>query len=212
MKWLKLVTIILLVLIVISIAITVILTQIYSSNKGSIEGTGFVIKESDGAGAITFDVDDYGNLYFAVMYAGIVIYDNDGEYKYTLPIQTIGGIGVIIDDGNNILVCNIRDKSITSYNSMGIYVSKEVGIDYEQQSKFFYTVDQNIRERNGIRYINVDGTVIKEKDGVKTVVFTIPTWQKWYRAFKLVLILSIVALFLRIAIPLWVKAFKRHAK
>lgn len=67
---------------------------------------------------------------------------------------------------------------------------------------------EEVRERNGIRYINNNGTITKVENGVETVVFTVPAWQRWYRAFKLILILSCVAMFLRIAIPLWVKAYK----
>ncbi len=211
MKWLKTVTIVLIVFIAGSITVTVVLANKFSINKGSIKGTGFIIQELNGAGNNNFDVDDSGNIYFPIITPidnGIVVYDNNGDYLYTLPILAGGGIGVKIDENNNILVYNFRKKLITQYNNKGIKINTINDEDYSLRADYTWTANQNFRERNDICYINNNGTITKEEEGEETVVFTIPIWQRWYRAFKLIMILSIIALFLRVAIPLWTKAYK----
>jgi len=211
MKWLRILTIILIVLIIVSITVSIVLANIYSSNNGSIEGTGFIIQEYNGAGGISFDVDDNGNIYFAIDISngrGITVYDNKGNYKYTLPVYSSGGIRVKIDEDNNILVYFIRGNSITEYNNKGIEMATINDKDYSLLDEFPDFPDQNVRERNGIHYINNHGTITKEENGVKTVVFTVPVWQRWYRAFKLILILSCVAMFIRVFISLSIKAHR----
>ena len=213
MKWLKIITIILIFFIAGSITATVILAQTYSSNMGSIEGTGFIIRELNGAGGVRFDVDDDGNIYFAVTSPtedGIVIYNDQGDYMYTLPTRASGSLGVKIDAGNNILAYDVRARTVTYYNEIGIKINTVQDVNYSLGNTFPWRGSENVRERNGIRYVNTNGTITKVEDGVETVVFTIPIWQRWYRAFKLIMILSIVALFLRIAIPQWIKALRKR--
>ncbi len=213
MKWLRLLTILIIVIIVTSITSTVTLSNVYSAYKGNVESTGFVIKEFDGSGGVKFDVDDDGKLYFAVDDAtekAITIYDKKGIYLYSLQIHSGGEIGVKIDDDNNILVCYARKESIDIYNNQGIYIKTISDIGYLQEKEFFPYYNENKRERNGIVYINSKGTITKIENGIETVVFTIPTWQKWHRAASTIMVLSIVALFLRIAIPLWIKAYKER--
>lgn len=217
MKSIRMISIILLViLIVASSCVTSLFDKEYSSNKGSIDGTGFVIQELDGAGGVEFDVDDNGNIYFPVTSPtknGIVIYNNKGEYKYTLPIKTIGGLGVKIDEENSILVYDVRANTIKYYNQSGIKINETQEDDYSFGDSLPRLGSENVRERNGIRYVNINGTITKEENGIETIVFTIPLWQRWNRAFSTILILSIVAFFLLIAIPLWAKALKeRYAK
>lgn len=211
MKLLRIATIVLIILIVTTMTTTIILTQKYGSIKGEIKDTGFVIQEFSGVGGDRFDVDDYGNIYFAIMTLeekGIVIYNYRGDYKYTLPFRSGGGIGARIDNENNILICDARDNAITFYNSKGYYVKTENNIEYKKRMEFFNA--GNVRERNGIRYINKGGTIIKEENGIESVVFTVPIWQRWNGMCSLIMILSVVALFLRIAIPLWIKAYKKR--
>lgn len=211
MKWLRVLTAILIVLIVVSLTMTIILTQHYESYKGAIKGTGFVYQEFAGAGGISYDIDDFGNIYFAIETTqgrGVTVYNNQGKYIYTLPKITSGGIRVKIDKDNSILVYDIREELIYVYNEKGIVI--KVIDDHSQllRGGFPDSYNQNIRERNGIRYININGTITKEENGFKTVVFTVPGWQTWNGACSLVMILSIVALFFRIAVPLWIKAIK----
>lgn len=213
MKWLKVLTITIIVIIVASIAATITLSNIFSTNKGSVEGTGFSIQELDGSGGVEYDIDDNGNIYFAVDDAtkkGITIYSATGKYKNTLLIKSSGAIGVKIDIDNNILVCDARQDSIDIYNNQGIYISTISDISYSQRKEFFPYFNDNVRERNGITYINNKGTITKVENDIDTVVFIIPTWQRWHRAVSTTMVLSIVALFLRISIPLWIKAFKER--
>jgi hypothetical protein len=213
MKWLRRLTILIIVIIVTSITSTITLSNVYSAYKGNVEGTGFVVQELDGSGGVKFDVDDHGKLYFAVDDAtekAITIYDEKGKYLYSLPIYSGGEIGVEIDSDNNILVCDARKESIDIYNNQGMYISTISNIGYLQEKEFYPYYNENKRERNGILYINLNGNIIKCENGIQTVVFTIPTWQKWHRAASTIMVLSIVALFLRIAIPLWIKAYKER--
>lgn len=101
MKWMKVLTIILVLLIVGFATVLIMMTNTYSKNEGSIEGTGFIIQELYGVGGTSYDVDNEGNIYFAVDISngkGIVVYDSNGVYKYTLPVKVWGGIRVRIDD------------------------------------------------------------------------------------------------------------------
>jgi hypothetical protein len=201
------------VIVVTSITSTTTLSNVYSAYKGNVEGTGFVVQELDGSGTTRFDIDDLGNVYFAASDSskkGITVYDNSGMYLYTLPIRAGGAIRVKIDDANNILVYNVRGNEILQYNSMGIETNTIDDSDNSLRSSFSWLSSDNVRERNGIKYINLNGNIIKSENGIQTVVFTIPTWQKWHRAASTIMVLSIVALFLRIAIPLWIKAYKER--
>jgi hypothetical protein len=213
MKWLRLLTILIIVIIVTSITSTITLSNVYSAYKGNVEGTGFVVQELDGSGTTRFDIDDLGNIYFAVNDSskkGITVYNNAGMYLYTLPIRAGGAICVKIDDANNILVYNVKGNEILQYNSMGIETNTIDDSDYSLRNSFSWLSSDNVRERNGIKYINLNGNIIKSENGTETVVFTIPTWQKWHRAASTIMVLSIVALFLRIAISLWIKAYKER--
>lgn len=105
MNWTRVLTMILIALIVVSITVFVVIYCSYSTNRGNIEDTGFIIQELNGVGGIDYNVDDNGNIYFAVYSAsanGIVVYNEMGDYKYTLPIKTVGAIAVQIDEENNI--------------------------------------------------------------------------------------------------------------
>lgn len=211
MKWLKVVTIILVVLIVTTMAATISLTQVFSRYKGVIEGTGFINQELNRVGVVRYDVDDDGNIYFATTSMsgdGIVIYNDKGDYKYTLPIETLGALGVKIDEDNNILVYIIRQNLIVQYNNMGTKIKTIEDVGHSRRSSFFWPENRDVRERNGVRYMNTNGTIIKEENGVKTVVFTTPVWQRWKSVLTLILVLSCVALFFRIAVPLWIKAYR----
>lgn len=213
MKLLRIATIVLIILIVTTMTTTIILTQKYSSYEGKIEGTGFVDQELWRVGGVRFDVDDDGNIYFAVYTPsddGIVIYNKEGDYIYTLPIEASGAISVKIDEDNNILVYNTRKDIVTKYDQKGFQITKVQAEDHSLGNSFPWLSTDNVRERNDIKYFNTDGTIIKEENGMKTVVFTVPTWQRWNSALSLIMILSIVALFLRIAISLWIKAYKKR--
>lgn len=211
MKWLRVLTILLVLLIVGSATVLIVLTSTYSKNEGSVEGTGFIIQELYGVGGISYDVDDEGNIYFAVTSPrnnGIVIYNNNGHYMYTLPIQTMGALGVRIDEYNNILVYVIRKDLVFQYDNKGRETKTIDDSNYSLRKDFFWPDNKNVRERNGIRYINSNGTITKEDNGVETIVFRVPVWQRWYSAFKLTLIFSCIGLFLRLFIPKWVKSYR----
>jgi hypothetical protein len=213
MNWLRVVSMIIFALIVISIIVFSILACVHSSNKGSVQGTGFIIQELNGAGGVRYDVDDDGNIYFAVTSVignGILVYNEKGDYMYTLPIRTVGGLMVKIDEDNNILVYDVRQELVKQYNSLGIRTDTIQDEDHSLEDTFPSLGNQNVRERNGIRFINNSGTITKVENGVETVVFTVPAWQRWFRASKVTLILSCVAMFLRLAIPLWIKAYKQY--
>ena len=127
-----------------------------------------------------------------------------------MPVKSSGAIGVKINDKNEILVYDFRKDLITQFNKKGIETDKISDVDYEFRSEFPFTVDQNVRERNGILYVNNNGTITKVEAEIETVVFTVPAWQKWNRAFTIVTVLSCIALFARFAIPLWIKTYKKH--
>ena len=211
MKLFKILSIVVLVLLIItSIVILSLLANQYSSNRGEVEGTGFVLQELHGSGDVRYDVDDEGNIYFAVISPihGIVIYNNQGEYKYTLPILAAGDLSLKTDEDNNILVYDVRARDITYYDKKGFQFKVVQDEDYSLEGTFPWRGNENVRERNGIRYVNNNGTITKYEDGVESVVFTVPIWQQWYKAFFLIMVLSCVALFLRITVPIWMKAYR----
>lgn len=214
MKWLKFLTIALVLLYVGSATVLIVLSSVNSKYKGEIEGTEFIIQEYFGAGNNRYDVDDYGNIYFAGFkgsYGFVLVYDSNGEYLYTIKIPTSGSVGVIIDDENNILVYVTRQHKIIHYSNDGTldYIEENVPNGYID---FLPSSSDRTRTRDGINYTNKNRTIIREENGVETIVFTVPVWQKWYRAFKLTLIFSGIGLFFRIGIPLWAKRSKEMKK
>lgn len=209
MKWLKALAIVLVVLIVGSATGLIFLAKTNSKNEGNIEGTGFIKKEVFGLRGDRFDVDDYGNFYFAVngpLIQYVSIYDNKGKYKCSLKVFTSGSIRVRIDDENNILVGFLREREIAHYTSDGVLKNIEEDVSPFFWDEFHYT--EKIRERNDTIYKYRSGRIIKEANGIQSIVFNVPTWQRWYGAFELILIFSCIAMFFRIGVPQWIKAYK----
>jgi type II secretory pathway component PulF len=88
----------------------------------------------------------------------------------------------------------------------------EEDVPYSRQRDFLHYTGDSTRLRNGISYINKNRTITRIENDKETIVFTVPVWQRWFRAFKLILIFSCIGLFLRIGIPLWVKEFRKMNK
>lgn len=204
MKYIKWFTIVLIAIIIVSI-IMLIIANTFSKFEGSVEGTGFVKQEFFGAGGYHYDADDYGNIYFAILTKGVVIYDDLGEYKYTLKKPSSGALSIKIDTQNNILIYDVRENIIYHYNNKGFLIYTEDNIDPVIRNEMVRPIVKVTRDN--IEYIRKNHTIIKEENGVETVVFKVPIWQRWYRAFKLILIFSSLALFLRLGIKAWLKTY-----
>ncbi len=205
MKLLKYLTIFFAVIVVLSIMLLIILTNTYANNKGIVEGTGFIKQEFFGAGSYHFDVDDYGNIYFSIINKGIVIYDKTGTYKYSLSKPSSGQLSVKIDEKNNIMIYDIRDKILSYYNSKGFLMCAEDNIDTALENELISATKE--RSRNNITYIRNNRTILKIEKGATLVVFKVPVWQRWYRTIKLILIFSCLGLFVRYGIFVWKKAY-----
>lgn len=132
MKKIKLLRIIFGILIVVSSCIMIILNNTLGAYRGKVEGTGFVYMELAGAGRWEYDVDDEGNLYFAITTSGekdgISVYSSSGKYMYTLPVKGHGRIYVRIDEENNILVYDSKVEAITKFDKNGFCIDKKYDI------------------------------------------------------------------------------------
>ena len=217
MKGIKLLRMIFGILIAISISIMVILNNTLGAYRVPVEGTGFVYQEMAGAGGWEYDVDDDGNIYFAITTSGqdgISVYSPVGEYMYTLPYNGNGEIYVRIDEENNILIFEPKTKAVTKFNGQGIYI-KRIYDNFTWGSNNIFHLPTiasppTIRMRNGAEYTNIWSRIIRTDDDEAQIVFKVPLWHKVVRAAKIILALSCVAMFLSIGIPLWIKAYKER--
>lgn len=197
--------------------VIILFAIIFMREEGSIEGTGFVYREIAGAGSNEYDVDDQGNIYFAINTSGILtgggitVYDSQGKYKYTLNYNSSGGgkIYVNIDGDNNINIYDLRADKIITFNSLGEYLSTQM-IERSNVSDEYHMDNSSVRKRNGILYKNCRGVITAEKDGKVSVVFTIPFWQRCFAVLDVVAMISFVSLLLSWIIPKIYQTFKER--
>lgn len=204
---LKRARLIVLSIIIISATILIIMGNTFAKYKGPIEGTGFINQEFPFVGGVKYDVDSEDNVYFAVSsfyYSGIVVYDSNGNYKYTLPHS--GQLGVKIE-GNNIVVGENKKDIITGYSLKGIKLYEIPFENYARDKSFLWKSDSEVYKRN-ITYRNNNGTIIKEEGDKQTVIFTLPPWQRWYYAINLIFGISVALLIILLIVPKVIKGAK----
>lgn len=206
--YLKRARLIVLSIIIISSTILIIMGNTFAKYKGPVEGTGFIKKELPFVGILPFDIDEKGNIYFAVSgfyYNGIVIYDSAGNYKYTLPQ---GGEWVKIKN-NEMLVGDAKRHLVAVYSLEG-YKLNEITYDaYGGDTTYYFGgfTEQTLK-KGTITYKNNNGTIIKEEGDKQTVIFTLPPWQRWYYAINLIFGISVALLIILLIVPKVIKGAK----
>lgn len=98
----------------------------------------------------------------------------------------------MLDEADNIMVYGAKAEAMDVYNQNGQIINT---ID-DQEGRVYGTFFNGSRFRekpNGIIYENVDGTITKTENGVTTVVFTVPEWQKEASFLNIILIILIIA-------------------
>ena len=99
-----------------------------------------------------------------------MIYGNDGNYLYTLPINMGGGgaIFVKIDDEENIVVYDSKADGINVYDQKGrlIETIPEKNAEFYSDFSNKYHFNHVRQKPNGTIYENVDGTITKTENGV----------------------------------------------
>lgn len=191
------------IIVVIAIVICFVMTSYYQNNylayKGSIAGTNFIIQQSLDAGKDGFDADKKGNLYFPINSPNgtfVDIYDNNGDYLYSLPIKMDGGaISLKVDEKDNIMVYDVRAEAINVYDQTGALINTIDDKSNIYYSDFFNT-NYEIEKSNGAIYKIDDGKIIEILNGITKVIYQKPIWQNNFEIYNLILILSIIALFL----------------
>lgn len=197
----------LLIIFILGLAGTITLGETYGGYHGEVAGTNFVLEEWVGAGSKRYDVDDEGNFYFLVQggmfekqsYA-VVIYDQMGNYKYTLYSEASVATAITIcSDDHHILIFDSKADKLIEFDEKGFFISKteitDADIRKYDLNRVESTFSTTVRIRGKIRYENDYGTIKRIENGKEEVVFTIPTWQIWYKIINTIKYIALVGLF-----------------
>ena len=152
----------------------------FSEYKGEVQGTEYIYQEYSGINLSYYCVSPSGDIYVPVnssVAKAINIYDENGDYKYSLSSLPLYADAPKFDENGNLLLDYPKGEQVYAYDDKGNHIRT---IDYEEY-EFSYNFFEPQAEQtvNGKTYIQNGDTLYKiNGNNEKEAIITKPLWDK----------------------------------